>query len=127
MSIGIIMALIIVAMVLALSLKSRNPEISSLVSIAVCLVIVFLCVERIRTILSGMNRIINYIHIDRLYIGILIKLIGIAYICEFAAGISKDAGYQAIASQIELVGKLTMLMVSMPVLMQVLNTILELL
>ncbi|MDD6136488.1 MAG: SpoIIIAC/SpoIIIAD family protein [Lachnospiraceae bacterium] len=127
MSIGIIMALLIVAMVLALSLKSRNPEISSLVSIAVCLVIVFLCVERIRTILSGMNRIINYIHIDRLYIGILIKLIGIAYICEFAAGISKDAGYQAIASQIELVGKLTMLMVSMPVLMQVLNTILELL
>ena len=81
MSIGIIMALLIVAMVLALSLKSRNPEISSLVSIAVCLVIVFLCVERIRTILSGMNRIINYIHIDRLYIGILIKLIGIAYIC----------------------------------------------
>ena len=77
--------------------------------------------------MSGMNRIINYIHIDRLYIGILIKLIGIAYICEFAAGISKDAGYQAIASQIELVGKLTMLMVSMPVLMQVLNTILELL
>ncbi len=127
MSIGIIMALLIVAMVLALSLKSRNPEISSLVSIAVCIVIVFLCVERIRTILSGMNRIINYIHIDRLYIGILIKLIGIAYICEFAAGISKDAGYQAIASQIELVGKLTMLMVSMPVLMQVLNTILELL
>lgn len=127
MSIGIIMALLIVAMVLALSLKSRNPEISSLVSIAVCLVIVFLCVERIRTILSGMNRIINYIHIDRLYIGILIKLIGIAYICEFAAGISKDAGYQAIASQIELVGKLTMLMVSMPVLMQVINTILELL
>ena len=127
MSIGIIMALLIVAMVLALSLKSRNPEISSLVSIAVCLVIVFLCVERSRTILSGMNRIINYIHIDRLYIGILIKLIGIAYICEFAAGISKDAGYQAIASQIELVGKLTMLMVSMPVLMQVLNTILELL
>ena len=127
MSIGIIMALLIVAMVLALSLKSRNPEIRSLVSIAVCLVIVFLCVERIRTILSGMNRIINYIHIDRLYIGILIKLIGIAYICEFAAGISKDAGYQAIASQIELVGKLTMLMVSMPVLMQILNTILELL
>ena len=127
MSIGIIMALLIVAMVLALSLKSRNPEISSLVSIAVCLVIVFLWVERIRTILSGMKRIINYIHIDRLYIGILIKLIGIAYICEFAAGISKDAGYQAIASQIELVGKLTMLMVSMPVLMQVLNTILELL
>lgn len=127
MNIGIIMSLLLVAVVLALSLKSRNPEISSIVSLAVCLVIVGLCIERIRTILAGMNRIINYIHVDKVYLGILIKLLGIAYICEFAAGISKDAGYQAVASQIELVGKLTMLMVSMPVLMQVLNVILELL
>lgn len=127
MSIGIIMSLLMIAVVLALSLKTKNPEISSLVSIAVCLVIVGLCIDRIQTVLTGLNCIINYIHIDNVYLGILIKLLGIAYICEFAAGISKDAGYQAIAGQIELVGKLTMLMVSMPVLMQVLNTILELL
>lgn len=126
MSIGVVMALLMIAVVLALSLKSKNPEISSLVSVAVCLAIVGLCVGRIQTILDGMNRVCNYIHVDKVYITILLKLLGIAYICEFAAGISKDAGYQAIAAQIELVGKLTMLMVSMPVLMQVLNTILDL-
>lgn len=127
MSIGILMSLLMIAVVLALSLKSRNPEISSLVSVAVCLAIVGLCITRIQAVLAGLNRIINYIHIDKIYLGILIKLLGIAYICEFAAGISKDAGYQAIAGHIELVGKLTMLMVSMPVLMQVLDTILSLL
>lgn len=127
MSIGIIMSLLMIAIALALSLKGRNPELSSLVSVAICLVIVAICVERIRIILLGVNQIMKYIRIDKVYIGILIKLLGIAYICEFAAGMSKDAGYQAIANQIELVGKLTMLMVSMPVLMQVLNTILELL
>lgn len=127
MNIGIVMALLVVCVVLALSIKSRNPEISTLVSVSICLAIVGLCIKRIETILTGINRIINYIHIDKLYLGILIKLLGISYICEFAAGISKDAGYQAIAGHIELAGKLTMLMVSMPVLMQVLNTILELL
>ena len=56
----------------------------------------------------------------------LVKLIGIAYICEFAASISKDAGYSAVASQIELLGKLTMLVVSLPVFMQVVQTVLSL-
>ena len=127
MQIGIIMALFVIAIVLALCLKGKSPEISSLVSVAICLTIIGLCVGRIQTILSAVKRIYNYIHVDKLYLEILLKLLGIAYICEFAAGISKDAGYQAIASQIELFGKLTMLMVSMPVLMQVVDTIIGLL
>ena len=45
---------------------------------------------------------------------------------EFAASISKDAGYSAVASQIELLGKLTMLVVSLPVFMQVVQTVLSL-
>ena len=66
------------------------------------------------------------IRMDSTYLVILVKLIGIAYICEFAASISKDAGYSAVASQIELLGKLTMLVVSLPVFMQVVQTVLSL-
>lgn len=123
MNIGAILSLIVIAVILALSLKSRNPEISSLVSIAVCLVIIALCIGRIGAILDTLKRISEYIRIDHTYISILLKLIGIAYVCEFASGISKDAGYSSVASQIELLGKLTMLMVSLPVLLQVIETI----
>lgn len=124
MNIGSLMSLIIIAVILALSLKSRNPEISSLISVAICIIIIALCVGRIGTIIDTLKRISEYIKIDGAYIVILLKLIGIAYICEFASGISKDAGYSSVASQIELAGKLTMLMVSLPVLMQVIETIL---
>lgn len=125
MNIGAIMALIIIAVILAVSLKSKNPEISSLMSAAVCIVIIALCVGRIGTILEFLKKVAGYIKVDKEYIAILLKLIGIAYICEFASGISKDAGYSSVASQIELMGKLTMLVTSLPVLIQVLDMILE--
>ncbi len=124
MDIGVVMALIIIAIMLALSLKSRSPEISSLLSLAICIVIIGLCVTRIKAIVELFRKLTNYISIDSTYIFILLKLIGIAYICEFASGISKDAGYSAVASHIELMGKLTMLMVSVPVLLQVIDSIL---
>ena len=60
---------------------------------------------------------------DTAYIGTLIKMLGITYVAEFSAGICKDAGYQTIALQIEIFGKLAVLVLSMPVLMALLNTI----
>lgn len=47
--------------------------------------------EKIRTYLSGADS----------YLFILLKVIGITYVCEFGAGVCKDAGYQAVAGQIE--------------------------
>ena len=124
MNLGVTMVFAIVAVILALSLKSKNPEYSTFISVAVCLVLLFICVSRM--MLSGIEVLTDKIRMDSTYLVILVKLIGIAYICEFAASISKDAGYSAVASQIELLGKLTMLVVSLPVFMQVVQTVLSL-
>jgi len=50
------------------------------------------------------------------YIGLILKIIAIAYIAEFGAQICTDAGESAIASKIELAGKVLILITSMPVL-----------
>ncbi|MBQ9200469.1 MAG: stage III sporulation protein AD [Lachnospiraceae bacterium] len=125
MNIGALMSLIVIAVILALSLKNKSPEISSIISLSLCIAIIAVCVERIRLIIGRIKNISLNVDIDKTYILILLKLIGVAYICEFAAGISKDAGYGAVASQIELLGKLTMLMISLPVLGQVIDIILS--
>ena len=117
------MAFIIVGVILAISIKSKSPEFSSLISVALGLTVISLCLGKLKAIVNGLRDITANIDIDKTYITILIKLIGIAYICEFAAGISKDAGYGAVASQIELIGKLTMLMVSLPILIQLVESI----
>jgi stage III sporulation protein AD len=50
-------------------------------------------------------------------------MIGITYIAEFAAGICKDAGYGAVGTQIEIFGKLSVLAVSMPILLALIETL----
>lgn len=110
---------------LVLLLKSKNPEISGLMSIAICLVIISLCVDKLKIFVESVENITTLIKLDKTYVAVLLKLIGIAYICEFGAGISKDAGYSAVASHIELLGKLTMLTVSLPVFISVVQMILD--
>jgi stage III sporulation protein AD len=57
------------------------------------------------------------------YITIIWKAVGITYLCEFAAGISRDCGNSMIAAQIETGGKIAVLLLGMPVLGTLLETI----
>ena len=65
----------------------------------------------------------QYIKIRPVYLVTLLKMTGITYGAEFASGICKDAGYGALAKQIEIFGKLTILAVSMPVLLALFGTL----
>ncbi len=49
------------------------------------------------------------------YISLLLKLIGITYICDFAANLCKDSGYSALSSHIELFGKIAIMVAGFPV------------
>jgi len=51
------------------------------------------------------------------------KMIGITYIAEFSSGICKDAGYGSLGNQIEIFGKLSILAVSMPILLALMEMI----
>ncbi|MFR6328499.1 MAG: SpoIIIAC/SpoIIIAD family protein [Eisenbergiella sp.] len=53
----------------------------------------------------------------------MFKVTGITYLCQICAGLCRDAGYQAIAAQVELFGKVTILLAGMPVLLSLMDTI----
>ena len=108
---------------LAVQFKSGKSEYGIYISVALSLVIFFAIICRLEVIIDALRTIANYINMDTAYIGTLIKMLGITYVAEFSAGICKDAGYQTIALQIEIFGKLAVLVLSMPVLMALLNTI----
>lgn len=110
---------------LAIQFKSGKAEYGIYISIALSLFI-FLCVlNSLGTIIAAVKSIGDSINMDTAYMGTMIKMLGITYIAEFSSGICKDAGYQTIASQIEIFGKLSVLVLSVPVLMALLNTIQE--
>ena len=75
--------------------------------------------------MESIEHLKQYITINSTYISIILKVVGVAYISEFSANLCKDAGYSGIASQIEMFGKLSILVMSMPVLTTLLTTIQE--
>ena len=74
-------------------------------------------------ILDTLAQIRDSIQIESIYLDMLLRMIGIAYVAEFASGICRDAGYGALGSQIEIFGKLSILAVSMPVFGALLETV----
>jgi len=118
-----IAALGIVAMMLATLFKKGKEEYSIYISLAACFLILLWGISKLQVILDAINKLQGYINLNKSYIGILIKIIGITYITEISSSLCKDSGYQAISDQIEIVGKLTILAISMPIILSILETI----
>ncbi|MCI6432434.1 MAG: stage III sporulation AC/AD family protein [Oliverpabstia sp.] len=110
---------------LAILLKQVRPEYSLYITMAAGIAILFYSAGKLSYLLSSLRKIQQYVPVDAAYMTILLKMIGITYIGQFCAGICKDAGYSAVAGQIEIFGRLAVLAVSMPVLTALLETIHE--
>ena len=108
---------------LAVELKGLKGEYGIYLGAAVGLVIFFYGVTKLKTVIETIRQVQSYIRLNRMYLEVLLKMIGITYIAEFSSGICKDAGYGSLGSQIEIFGKLSVLAVSMPILLALLDTV----
>lgn len=106
-------------------LKSTRPEYASFLTMAIGLFILGLAVGKVTYLFQTLEKIRQSLPIDGNVLSALVKMIGITYIGQFSSSICKDAGYQAIGSQIELFCKLSVMVLSMPVLLALLETIEE--
>lgn len=106
-------------------LKGTKPEYACFITVGIGLLILTLAVGKLSYLFSAVDRIRESLPIDSGYLTTLIKMIGITYIGQFSSGICKDAGYQATGAQIELFCKLSIMVLSMPILLALLDTIEE--
>lgn len=113
----------IMAVALAVQLKPLRQEYSVHLILAAGLVIGFLSISRLELILDTVRAIGSQIRVKNIYLGTLLKMVGITYIAEFASGICRDAGFSALGTQVEMFGKLSILAVSAPVLQALLETL----
>lgn len=113
----------LVAVLLAVQLKGVKGEYGTYLVVSAGFLIFFYGVSKLETILETMEKVQGYIKINSVYLGTLMKMIGITYIAEFASGVCKDAGYGSVGTQIEIFGKLSILAVSMPILLALMETL----
>lgn len=113
----------IVVVLLALPFRIIKGEYSLYLSIAGCILIFYFVLGKMQQVIELMEKIGASLPIDSGYLGILVKIIGITYITEFSADLCKDAGYSALAGQIAIAGKLSVLGISMPVITALLEMV----
>ncbi|MEH7458579.1 MULTISPECIES: stage III sporulation protein AD [Bacillus] len=119
-----IVGLGLVATFLAAVLNQHKSSITSLFIVFIGSVMFLLLIDQIHSILRMIERVASEAKVSNVYVETLLKIIGIAYIAEFGAQITKDAGQGAIASKIELAGKILILVMAIPILTVVIETIL---
>ena len=112
-----------VGVILAVGLRSHKAEYGFYIGIAVCLIILSYTTRYFALILSRIEQMRGYLNDNYKYLTVLLKAVGATYACEFCAGICKDAGYGGIAGQVEMIGKLYILLMGMPVLLALMESI----
>lgn len=118
----------IVSTILVVLLRQSNKsEFALLVSLATGIVIFSMILNKLKYVVETLSQLIKSTNIEFAYFSIILKIIGIAYIVEFGSQISRDAGEEAIASKIELGGKVVMMVLAMPILLALMDLIIKIL
>ena len=122
-----IVAFAFVALFIYLTISERKPQIAMFVVLAAALMIFLAIMGQLQQIIDFIINIAEQAKIDTVYIGIVMKILAIAYLASFCSEICKDAGAGTIASKVELAGKIMILALSVPILLAVLDSILKIL
>ena len=120
-----IMLIALMGVIMAMFLKTQKAEYSIFLSLCIAVLILFCVLGLFSSAKAQLSGLSTYLTMDNQYYGLLFKMIGITYLCEFCSSICKDAGYQAIGSQIDIFGKITILLSGIPIIMTLLKTIQE--
>lgn len=112
-----------VASTAAILLKSSKPELSFAVTVSGVIVILIMIVDTLKDTLGIFSTVSASTGLQKGLIKILLKIVGVGYLTEFGAGILNDFGSSAIAEKVVLGGKITILLLSLPILKEVLTLV----
>lgn len=111
------------AATLAVFLKKERAELSTMIGIVTGVIIFFYILSQLSVVTEFLSGTLAKIDMEETYYYQLIKMLGVAYVAEFASSICKDAGHQSIAGMIELFSKLSIVALSIPGLLFLVETL----
>ncbi len=96
------------------AIENDSRQIKLILTLTVSVIILVFSVSFVSQIVSAVSSLFESAKIDNMYIKIIFKSLGVTYIAQFAADYCKDCGENAISSQIILAGKISVLVISLP-------------
>lgn len=122
-----IVGIAFITLIVVIILKQYKPEFAMYASILGGAIILFMSLGKITGIIQLLENISLKTAINGEFLGILIKITGIAFLTEFAVSVCKDAGETAIANKVDLGGKVIIVAISIPIVSALLETVVKVL
>lgn len=127
MNIFAIVGLAVTACVLAIALKRYQPNQSLLIGVAATVVIFLMILPSLQPAIGKIEGLMSSAKLDKTYLVILIKSLGICFLAQVASDICRDADESAIATNVEMAGKFSVLIIALPLFGQVADLVIKLL
>jgi stage III sporulation protein AD len=112
-----------VVTLLILIIKQQKPELAVQLSLTLTVIIFLMMLGKLSVVLELFQDLAAKADISQVYLNTILKIIGIAYVTEFGAQVCRDAGEGAVAGKIEFAGKIMIVVLAVPIIALVLQTI----
>lgn len=117
----------ITALIIIIILKQYKPEFTVYVSIIAGVIILLMVMDKLSAVVNILSSLASKTGTGSTFLKILLKITGIAILTEFAVSICKDSGETAIASKIDLGGKIIIISISIPIITALLELLIQIL
>lgn len=121
MNLAAMIGIALVAMILCVLLKGYRPEYSVFLSLAAGIIILLMALDALTPMMGTLFQLIELSGQGKEAFSILLKSLGVCFITQLAADACRDAGEGAIASKVELAGKVVILLLAMPLFEQIIT------
>ena len=110
---------ILVALITISCLPVFDKSISAVIGIATAIIVLWLVINTITPLIQNIKRFFD--SQSQLDLGIIYKSMGISLLTQFVADMATDVGNKTLANQMIFTGKLAIIMLAMPIYMQILE------
>lgn len=118
-----IIGIAFIATILCIILKQTRPEFAMLLALITGILIFFICQSKVAEVVDILRNLADKAGMPSGFLSILLKVIAVSYITEFASNICKDVGETAIASKVQFAGKCSILILSMSIIGSFVDTL----
>ena len=115
------------ATVVIVLLRPTYPEVAMLTGVATGVVLLLMVADSLFDVVHAFYEIAQATQIDSDLFASVLKIIGVGYLTEFAANVCTDAGSKSVGDKILLGGKVTILVLALPVVKALINIVTEVL
>lgn len=123
MNILSVVGLGLIGALLGIIIRQYKPEFSIYISLTVGIIILGVLIGLISPVLDTITELTDAVNLNDIYGSVLLKALAICYITQLASDCCSDAGEKAIASKLEMAGKIAIVVISLPLFQSLVNVV----